>query len=569
MAGGIIFQRPEDFVAGFFVEAGGLVAEGVEVDAVTPAPARFGLGRGDEVPPDAAPATRRYEDTPGFPPTRSNEYAGSRCNGGIGVMTEPFSRRTFLQGTAAASVAAGVDAAESRRPNILFILTDDQAPWALGRSGNKDAHTPHMDRLFREGAYLMNSFVTTPVCSPSRAGLIASRYGTEVGITDWISPGRNRLRDERHIGLDTSYVTWVELLRDAGYATGLVGKWHLGIQDEHHPTRQGYEYFMGFREGGTKTENPTLEVAGNEAEFEGLTVDILTDHAIEYLRAQDGERPFLLSLHYRSPHGPWKPVADEDWAPYADMEPTLPNPDYPDLDVERVSKLMREYLSSVSGVDRNLGRVLAVLDELGLRDNTIVVYTSDHGYNIGHNGVVHKGNGQWITKSLRGVPGYTSKAARPNMYDNSLRVPTAIRWPGVIEPETRFPFVVSNLDWYPTLLAMTGTPLPSDVTIHGRDFLPVLRGARMSWDNHLYGEYSQHHYTTTHLRMYRTPEWKLVRDFFNEGRDELYHVGVDPAETTNRIDDPHVASIQEELHAKLIAKMESLGDTVHKAAGSA
>ncbi|MYA80713.1 MAG: sulfatase-like hydrolase/transferase, partial [Acidobacteriia bacterium] len=140
------------------------------------------------------------------------------------------------------------------RPNIVFIFTDDQAPWALGASGYPHALTPNIDRLFNEGAYLVNAFTTKPVCSPSRAGLMASRYGSELGLTEWIHPRR-----EPELGLDPTVVTWPEVLQRNGYRTGLVGKWHLGVPDRYHPTRTGFEYFMGFRTGGTTPSNPVLE----------------------------------------------------------------------------------------------------------------------------------------------------------------------------------------------------------------------------------------------------------------------------------------------------------------------
>ncbi len=157
------------------------------------------------------------------------------------------------------------------KPNIVFVYTDDQAPWALGLSGHPHASTPNMDKLFRRGAYLPNSFTVTPVCSPSRASLISSRYGSEVGLTDWINPRR-----EPVLGLGADVLTWPRLLRESGYRTGLVGKWHLGLLDEQHPTQRGYEFFTGFRGGGTTPMNPVLEKAGKERQFEGLTADILT-----------------------------------------------------------------------------------------------------------------------------------------------------------------------------------------------------------------------------------------------------------------------------------------------------
>lgn len=469
-------------------------------------------------------------------------------------------RRAFLQTAATTALASalgcqtlGAGSRQATPPNIVFVYTDDQAPWALGLV-NPDAHTPNMDRLFQEGACLTNSFVTTPVCSPSRVGLIASRYGTEVGITDWINP-----KMETDIGLDPAYVTWVELLQEAGYHTGLVGKWHLGELDEHHPTRQGYDYFMGFRTGGMTVENPELEVEGEVRQYDGLTVDVLTDNALAFLRRQTLDRPFLLSVHYRSPHAPWKPVAESDAAPY-DHDLALPNPDFPDLDTERVQDLMSQYLASVTGIDRNLGRILAHLDSHGFTDNTIVVFTSDHGYNIGHHGILHKGNAQWITTDTRELARDDPHRLRPNMFDTSLRVPAAIRWPNRIAPGVEVSQTTCNLDWYPTLLDMADVRVPGDVTIHGRSFLPLLEGRRVDWDNDLYGEYSQHHYTQTGLRMYRTPEWKLVRDFVRPGMDELYDLVNDPGETLNRIDNPQLGAIRASLNEKILECMTRLDD---------
>ena len=200
--------------------------------------------------------------------------------------------------------------------------------------------------MFREGTFLVNSFTVTPVCSPSRASLLTSRYGSELGITDWIHP-----RNEPELGLAPGTPTWPRMLSDAGYHTGLIGKWHLGKQDRCHPTVFGYDDFMGFREGGTKVENPPLEIDGETRVVRGLTTDILTDEAIRWLRLHDGSAgPFALSLHYRAPHSPWLPLRDADWDPFKELDPTLPDPDYPKLDVARVERMTREYLGSVLSV---------------------------------------------------------------------------------------------------------------------------------------------------------------------------------------------------------------------------
>lgn len=447
------------------------------------------------------------------------------------------------------------------KPNILFIYTDDQAAWAVGSSGNPDVYTPNLDRLFAEGATLTNCFVTSPVCSPSRVGLLASRYGTEKGITDWINPrGGQYQRKEDTLGLDPATPTWVRRLQAAGYATTLIGKWHLGTLDKFHPTHFGYDRFIGFRPGGRKVENPLLEIDGQERVVEGLTVDVLTDYAIDILREHDPDRPFALSLHYRAPHAPWLPVADEDLKPFEGRALAIPNPEFPDLDTERVGRLMREYLASVAGIDRNVGRLLRVLDELGLRANTVVIFTSDHGYNIGHHGLLHKGNGGWITNAKRGIPYHDPRVTQPNMYDTSLRVPAAVRWPGVIEAGTRIERTIVNLDWYPTLLAMAGIQAKEQSGIHGRNFLPLLQGKSVDWNDAFYGEYSIHHYTEAHLRMYRTPEAKLVRDFSGNYPDVLYDLKTDPGETRNVYGDAAYAAVQASLNNRLLEEMRALDD---------
>ena len=457
-----------------------------------------------------------------------------------------------------AFILASASAAHAARPNIIFIYTDDQAAWALGASQHPHASTPHLNRLVREGAYLVNSFTVTPVCSPSRASLMTSRYGSEVGITEWINP-----RKEAKHGLDPDTVTWPELLQQHGYTTGLVGKWHLGLPDKFHPTRTGFDYFMGFRGGGNSPQNPQLEKEGKQQKFQGLTPDILTDHAVEFIQ-RNRQGPFLLCLHYRAPHARWLPVAEQDWAPFAELDPQIPNPDFPKLNVARVKKMTREYLASVKSVDRNVGRVLAELDALKLTSNSVVIFTSDHGYNMGHNGIWHKGNGHYVLTEPPPATKHIPRGQRPNMYDHSLRVPTIIRWPQANIAGTTVTNTVSNLDWFPTVLSMAGAEHLIPKTIRGRNMTPLLRGEQITWDNDLYGEYSTHHQSTTHMRMLRTPRWKLIRDFLSPERDELYNLQEDPAESNNliRAATPEIKSVLARLQKKLVAQMQANEDAV-------
>ena len=471
----------------------------------------------------------------------------------------------------AASTEAGVASTSNppaRPPNIVFIYTDDQAEWTLGASGNYQAHTPNLDRLASEGAYMTNSLVTTPVCTPARASIMTSRYASEFNLLDFIAQPGHVLYDENaDIGLPPTTVTFAEVLQDAGYRTGLVGKWHLGDWTEapdqkYHPTNHGFDYFMGLTGGGTSADDPPLEEDGVVETHEGLTTDILTDRALDFIE-RNAEEPFLLNIHYRAPHGPWLPVDEADWAPLADMEMEVPHPEYPGLDVDRVRRRMKEYLASTAGVDRNVGRLLETLDRLGLRENTVVVFTSDHGYNMGHNGIEHKGNGIWITRTIppdtETIPG----RYRPNLYDHSLRVPAIVRWPGVVEPGLVIDETVSSLDWYPSLVEMAGVALPEGVPVRGRSVVPLLSGkSPPDWDNDFYAEYSMTHYAQAYMRAYRTPEWKLVVDFRNAGRDELYHLASDPEERINRINDasPEAQAARERLRERIVNKMEQLTD---------
>jgi uncharacterized sulfatase len=225
--------------------------------------------------------------------------------------------------------------------------------------------------------------------------------------------------------------------------------------------------------------------------------------------------------------------------------------------------MTREYYASIASVDRNVGRVLDAIDRLGIAENTIVVFTSDHGYHTGHHGLWFKGNAHWETTEL--PPQRWPKIARerrPNLYDQALRTPTAVRWPAGIRAGMTVPQVISNLDWYPTLLAMAGVEMP-EATVRGRNAWPMLRGLRIAWDNDLYLEYSMRHGSTTDMRGYRTPDWKLMIDFANQDRAELYDLRNDPGEHHNLVDSERAdaRAARTELTAKIHERMRALNDS--------
>ncbi len=462
--------------------------------------------------------------------------------------------------------------AQDKKPNILFILTDDQAPWALGASGDPNANTPNMDKLLREGVYLKNAFCTTPVCSPARASIMTSRYASEYDILDFIPHPNHRLFDPKYSpALAPESITFAEVLQEAGYYTGLVGKWHLGDwtmegNEKYHPTNNGFDYFTGLTSGGTTPDDPELEENGKVSQFKGLTTDILTDRALKFIE-DNKNKNFLLCLNTRAPHSRWLPVTDEDWAPFENMDPLLPNPGYPDLDTEKAKRKMREYLASTRGVDRNIGRITDLLQELGLMENTIIIFFSDHGYNMGHNGIEHKGNGNWITKTLPPATENIEARSRPNMYDTSLKVPAFVIWPGTTKAGMVVNHTITSLDLFPTIVEMAGAKMPENYTIRGRSLVPLLQGKEVeNWDDDYYGEYSMINYSSAFMRCYRTPEWKLIRDFLNPGRDELYHIALDPEENINLIDIPteEVRLVKENLNQHILQKMKEIDDPLLK-----
>ncbi len=218
--------------------------------------------------------------------------------------------------------------------------------------------------------------------------------------------------------------------------------------------------------------------------------------------------------------------------------------------------MTREYLASVHAVDRNVGKVLDTLEAQGLADNTIVVFTSDHGFNMAHHGIWHKANGRWLLIDNQGN--------RPNLWDTSMRAPAIVRWPSHIRPGSTVNHTTSNLDWLPTLMAMTGLPLPNDAIVRGHDILPLLQGRSPRWNDDYFGQFHQwpSRGTDVNMRVYRTPEWKLIRDLTRTGADELYHLETDPDEWQNLIHsrDPVVVRQRDILDQELREAMREIGD---------
>lgn len=444
-----------------------------------------------------------------------------------------------------------VPATAAPRMNIISIVTDDQSEWSVGAYGNKESRTPNMNRLAREGARFANAFACTPVCSPSRAAFLTGRYGTQLGVTDWITPKQG----QDGLGLPSNVVTWPRLLQQNGWRTGLIGKWHLGSQATNHPTQLGFDTFFGALGGSFRPKDPELERDGQLTKVEGFGADILTDAALSFIETNRAA-PFALLIHYREPHLPYGPVPDADAAPFATLDPTVPIA--AGTNAAQVKEWTRAYYAAIHSVDRNLGRVLVLLDRLNLATNTIVMFTSDHGYMIGHHGLHSKGNAYRIDK----VAGL-GRQTRPNMFEESLRIPWIVRWPGVTKPGQRIPQRVSNIDTHATVLGMVGLKQPADAPQEGIDLSPLLRGKVFTPRNAIFAQYDLQNDAKDSMRMIRTRDWKLVRHTA-EGADELFNLRDDPGELRNLYTVPEFAKAKARLQKRLTEWQRSIDDPLLK-----
>jgi choline-sulfatase len=466
--------------------------------------------------------------------------------------------------------------------NVITILTDDQALWAMGVYGNREIQTPAMDRLARQGARFTHAFSASGVCTPSRVAILTGLYPTQVGMTD--VPGRRDPDD----GLPRGVPTWSRALQKHGYRVGLIGKWHLGRTPDHFPTNYGIDYFFGFLRGVNRPVDPILTRDGAPKVFPGPTPDILTDDAIRFIE-ENRSRPFALMLHYRAPHAPHLPVPDVDLAPLKELDPTVPvvpadrdldddqepaSPEAIALHVKLLKEKMRAYYASVHSVDRNLDRLLARLDELDLSRKTIVLFTSDQGYMFGHRGLKGKGAAQPIRNHTLADDVFVI-----NLYDHSVRVPLLIRWPGVVNPGTVIEQLTSHIDIYPSILGMLEIKESLDPRQQGKDFSVLLHGGKPDWRDAVFAEYTSDQVGQAgFVRMVRTRNWKLVRTHLNPAGNQLFDLAKDPEEMTNLyylnfrrispIEDfgqtshrPHpFAEVLQDLQARLTKWQEAIGD---------
>ena len=429
------------------------------------------------------------------------------------------------------------------KPNFLVIMSDDQGPWAMGCAGTPELDTPVLDGLAAEGIRFKNFFCASPVCSPARASFLTGRIPSAHGVHDWLKSGNIDVEDgvtwcgaDRPIEYLEGLDGFTDHLSASGYTCGLSGKWHLGSSGM---PQKGHEYWCAHTLGGDRYIGYFIyDNAPDMSRQEQYVTDLFTDRALSFLdRHGSGDRPFCLSVHYTAPHAPWyrEEQPSDIWDEYEKR-------DFPSLPIERphewggwnpTPEKRREtiegYFTTITAMDRNIGRLLAKLEELGLTENTVVIFTSDNGYNMGHHGIHGKGNGTFPV----------------NMYEESVKVPFIAKYPGVIPGGVVNEDLVSHYDCMPTILELAGVQLPAGTDRSpGRSFVEALKGDRGGDESVVVcDEYGP-------CRMIREKRWKYVHRY-PFGPHELYDLETDPGENINLVDDEGVAPIVERTRAKL------------------
>ena len=423
-----------------------------------------------------------------------------------------------------------------QKPNVILILTDDQGYWSLGCTGNKEIRTPNIDRLAAEGVRFDNFFCTSPVCSPARASILTGRIPSQHGIHDWIRGGNGNTKADVPIEYLEGITGYTELMAQHGYTCGISGKWHLGAAGK---PQKGYSHWYVAKQAGAGSYIDSDMFHGEKIEStKGYLTDVITDDALRFVCDchQEG-KPFYLNLAYTAPHGPLVDQHRKEYVDYymncsfADIPQDPRHPWSPSHPVEiqysesfankdrkqiTLQDLLAGYYAAIQGVDDNVGRILSLLEELGIRENTLVVFMSDNGFNCGHHGIWGKGN---ATNPL-------------NMYDTSVKVPCIFTMPGTVRSGAVCDALLSQYDFMPTLLDLLQIENPEAAQLPGRSFLPAL----LTDDHREYRESITVFDEYGPVRMVRTKEWKLIHRY-PYGPDELYHLSRDPDEKHNLLEE--------------------------------
>jgi arylsulfatase A-like enzyme len=425
------------------------------------------------------------------------------------------------------------------RPNVVVVLLDDHAQWALSCYGNAEIRTPTLDHLAATGVRMANAFTPTPVCSPARACFLTGRLASQHGVHDYLDVWNPEVGERAWLHGQT---TLPELLQAGGYTTALSGKWHLGRGFERQP---GFDYW--YECGDTRSshrpaiaDTPTASRCDSVVNYDRHAI---TDHAVEFLRTRDTGKPFFLYVGYIATHSPWRGQPERIAASYRHCEfaDVADGPMYPFGRLSSESLMptrndrreaLAQYYAAVTAVDEQVGRIVDELEAQATREDTLLLYTSDHGLSMGQHGVWGKGNG---TKPY-------------NMLEESIRVPLILNQPGTILGGQTREEMVTHCDLFATVAEHVALDVPAPPAgmspSPGRSFDALLAGGAVAdWPQVVFGEYGP-------LRMARTRTHKLLIRH-PDGPHELFDLVADPGETVNRLGDPELAAVARGLRVEL------------------
>lgn len=455
------------------------------------------------------------------------------------------------------TLGLGITAQAQQPENVVFILSDDHRYDYMGfhPDGPDFLETPSMDRMAKEGAHLANAFVTTSLCSPSRASILTGQYAYRHGAVDNVNP----------IKEGTTF--FPEQLQEEGYQTAFFGKWHMGGADDN--PQPGFDRWISFRGQGVYY-NPTINIDGERKQVDGYITDLLTDYTLDWLDNRDGDKPFFVYLSHKAVHAEFEPAKRHE-GKYADADLSMPQsmknieqnyegkPDWVreqryswhgvdymyhnrDDHPQSLEEIITRYSESLMAVDESIGRVMDYLEKQGLAENTLVVYMGDNGFMLGEHGLIDK----------------------RQAYEESMRVPMLAWSPGYIEPGTTIDENVLNIDIASTILELADGSMPNDHTVDGRSFLPLLGGDEISdWRTSFVYQYFWEHafpHTPTTYAI-RGDRYKYIYYHGVWDENELYDLKNDPNEMHNLIDVPAQQERVQQMRNELFDSLEADGAT--------
>lgn len=372
--------------------------------------------------------------------------------------------------------------ADAQRPNIIYIMTDDMGYGDLSSYGRKDYATPNIDRLALQGLKFVNAYAAAPLCTPTRAAFMTGRYPakTPVGLIEPLTSTDS----DSSFGLTPAYPSIATLMKEAGYETALIGKWHLGMLSQHSPIKNGFDYFFGIHKGAAdyishKSDGRTHDLYENDSLVypEGYLTDLFSQKAISFIK-REHNKPFFLYLAYNAPHWPWQGPADK---PYADTVNF------------RTGGSPAIYAAMMKSLDDGIGSIINTLDKEQLSGQTIVIFTNDNG-------------GERFSESGGLANGKAS------LWEGGLRVPAMVKWPGKISPGTVTNQVANTMDWTATILFACGAKPRKDFPLDGINLIPVLLAKKKNIDRIIYWRTFQRR----KQHAIRMGNWKYLQDEKNE-----------------------------------------------------